>query len=128
MVDTLGMVVAAVVHSAGIQDRDGAKLVLKKMVGRFPRLKKILADGIYNGGIAEWAKEVGGWILEMVRSVPEGEKRVQGAEVAVDRGADVRLAGPVPSAEQGLRADRGVERVVDLLGHDSFDAPTLDPA
>ena len=60
------MVVAAVVHSAGIQDRDGAKLVLKKMVGRFPRLKKILADGIYNGGIAEWAKEVGGWILELV--------------------------------------------------------------
>jgi putative transposase len=66
VVDTLGMVVSAVVHSAGIQDRDGAKLVLKKMVGRFPRLKKILADGIYNGGIAEWAKEVGGWIFELV--------------------------------------------------------------
>jgi putative transposase len=66
VVDTLGMVVSAVVHSAGIQDRDGAKLVLRKMVGRFPRLKKILADGIYNGGIAEWAKEVGGWILEVV--------------------------------------------------------------
>ena len=74
VVDTLGMVVAAAVHSAGIQDRDGAKLVLKKMVGRFPRLKKILADGIYNGGIAEWAKEVGGWILEMVVR-PEGETR-----------------------------------------------------
>src|SRR3954447_24958108 len=64
VVDTLGMVVAAVVHSAGIQDRDGAKLVLKKMVGRFPRLKKILADGIYNGGIAKWAKEIGGWVFE----------------------------------------------------------------
>ena len=73
VVDTLGMVVAAVVHSAGIQDRDGAKLVLKKMVGRFPRLKKILADGIYNGRIAEWAKEVGGWILELVVR-PEGER------------------------------------------------------
>ena len=43
VVDTLGMVVSAVVHSAGIQDRDGAKFVLGKMVGRFPRLKKILA-------------------------------------------------------------------------------------
>ena len=74
VVDTLGMVVAAVVHSAGIQDRDGAKLVLKKMVGRFPRLKKILADGIYNGGIAEWAKHVGGWILELVVR-PEGERK-----------------------------------------------------
>jgi putative transposase len=78
VVDTLGMVVAAVVHSAGIQDRDGAKLVLKKMVDRFPRLKKILADGIYNGDIADWAKEVGGWILELVvRSPdePEEEKK-----------------------------------------------------
>ena len=27
-----------VVHAANIQDRDGAKLVLSKMVGRFPRL------------------------------------------------------------------------------------------
>ena len=50
---------AAVVHSAGIQDRDGAKLVLKEMVDRFPRLKKILADGIYNGDIADWEKEHG---------------------------------------------------------------------
>jgi putative transposase len=73
VVDTLGLVVAAVVHSAGLQDRDGAKRVLSKMVGRFPRLEKILADGIYNGGIAEWAKEVGGWILELVVR-PEGEK------------------------------------------------------
>ena len=40
VVDTLGMVVAAVVHSAGIQDRDGAKPVLKKLVGRFPRLEE----------------------------------------------------------------------------------------
>jgi putative transposase len=74
VVDTLGMVVSAVVHSAGIQDRDGARFVLGKMVGHFPRLKKILADGIYNGGIAEWAKEVGGWILEVVaRPADEAE-------------------------------------------------------
>jgi putative transposase len=77
VVDTLGMVVSAVVHSAGLQDRDGAKLVLKKMVGRFPRLKKILADGIYNGGIAEWAKEVGGWILEVVAH-PKRERKKGG--------------------------------------------------
>ena len=76
VVDTLGLVVAAVVHSAGIQDRDGAKLVLKKMVNRFPRLKKILADGIYNGGIAEWAEEVGGWILELVVR-PEGQTKFE---------------------------------------------------
>jgi len=75
LVDTLGMLLSVVVHSAGIQDRDGARPVLKKMIGRFPRLEKILADGIYNGGIAEWAKAVGGWILErVVRDPDESEE------------------------------------------------------
>ena len=36
-----------------------------------PRLENVLTDGIYNGGIAEWAQEVGGWSLEMVVR-PEG--------------------------------------------------------
>ena len=76
VVDTLGMIVTAVVHSAGLQDRDGAKLVLKKMVNKFPRLKKILADGIYNGGMAEWAKEGGGGILELVVR-PEGQTKFE---------------------------------------------------
>src|SRR4051794_35898910 len=74
VVDTLGLVVAAVVHSAGIQDRDGAKLVLKKMVGRFPRLKKILADGIYNGGVSGGGQENGGWALPPGIPPPGGEK------------------------------------------------------
>jgi putative transposase len=74
VVDTLGLVVAAVVHSAGIPDRDGAKLVLKKLVGRFPRLEKILADGIDNGDIAGWAQENGGWIFELVVRPKEEDK------------------------------------------------------
>src|SRR3954471_10842553 len=42
IVDTLGLILAVVVHAADIQDRDGAKLVLGQIRGRFPRLKKIL--------------------------------------------------------------------------------------
>jgi putative transposase len=78
VVDTLGLVMAAAVHPADVQDRDGAKLVLKKLLGQFPRLKKILADGIYNGGIGEWAKDLGGWIWELVVRDPnesEEEKK-----------------------------------------------------
>jgi Transposase DDE domain len=37
-----------VVHSAAIQDRDGAGLVLDKIRRRFPRLELIWADGAYN--------------------------------------------------------------------------------
>ena len=72
VVDTLGMIMAVVVHAADIQDRDGARLVLAKIKGGFPRLTTILADAIYNGGIAGWARQFGGWVLQVV---PKPEKK-----------------------------------------------------
>ena len=38
VVDTQGLLLAVAVHPANIQDRDGAKLVLQRLLGRFPRL------------------------------------------------------------------------------------------
>jgi putative transposase len=49
----MGLVIAIVVHAANIQDRDGAKLVMARLLGWFPRLKLIWADG--------------GWVLEIVK-------------------------------------------------------------
>ena len=54
LVDTLGLLLQVVVHSAGSQDRDGARAVLAPLANRFSKLRKIWTDGIYNGGIAEW--------------------------------------------------------------------------
>ena len=71
MVDTLGLLLAVAVHPANIQDRDGAKLVLKGMVGQYPRLKVIWADGAYGGKLVQWAEETGGWSLELVRRPPQ---------------------------------------------------------
>ena len=48
MVDTEGLPLRVVVHSAGIQDRDGAALVLDKIRRRFPWLELVWADGGYN--------------------------------------------------------------------------------
>lgn len=48
LVDTLGLPMRVVVHSAGIQDRDGAGLVLDKIRHRFPWLELVWADGGYN--------------------------------------------------------------------------------
>lgn len=48
LVDTEGLPMRIVVHSAAIQDRDGADLVLDKIRGRFPWLELIWADGGYN--------------------------------------------------------------------------------
>ena len=58
---------AAEVHEANIQDRDGAKLVLRKLRKRYSRLKKIWADGGYAGKLIDWTKTLGGWVLEIVK-------------------------------------------------------------
>jgi putative transposase len=71
LVDTLGLVWAVVVHSAAIQDRDGAKMVLWQVRRYLPRLRLIWADGGYAGQLVTWVKQVGGWLLQVVRR-PEG--------------------------------------------------------
>jgi transposase len=48
LVDTEGLPIRVVVHSAGIQDRDGAALVLDKIHKSHPWLELVWADGGYN--------------------------------------------------------------------------------
>jgi putative transposase len=67
VVDTLGLLLRCVVHPANVQDRDGAQLVLKELAERFPRLRKVWADGGYAGQLVEQAKDWGKWVLEIVR-------------------------------------------------------------
>jgi putative transposase len=67
--DTMGFILAIVIHRADIQDRDGAKLVLKEMQYKYPLLKKVLADGGYRGTLIEWTLCVFGWTLEIVSKV-----------------------------------------------------------
>jgi putative transposase len=71
VVDTLGLILAVVVHAADIQDRDGAKLVLAKLVGHFPRLRVIWADGGYAGRLVDWVRTPGHWLLTIVRKSAE---------------------------------------------------------
>lgn len=63
----MGLLLAAVVHAADIQDRDGARLVISKLLGRFPRLSLIWADGGYRGQLADWVLSLSGWVLEIVQ-------------------------------------------------------------
>ena len=67
LVDTLGLIVKVVVHTADIQDRDGARLLLAKVQGGLPRLQKIWADGGYAGTLVTWVQETCHWILEIVK-------------------------------------------------------------
>jgi transposase len=49
LVDTLGLLLHAIVHPADIQDRDGGVLVLSTLFGMFPFLQGLFADGGYQG-------------------------------------------------------------------------------
>jgi len=48
LVDSEGLPLRVVVHSAAVQDRDGASLVLDKIRRRFPWLELVWADGGYD--------------------------------------------------------------------------------
>jgi len=60
LVDTLGLLLCVVVHAANLQDRDGAKLVLDKAQGLFPKLRLLWADGGYAGPLITWVALVCG--------------------------------------------------------------------
>lgn len=63
----MGLLLAVVVHPADMQDRDGAKLVVSKLLGRFPRLRVIWADAGYAGQLVDWVLATTGWLLEIVK-------------------------------------------------------------
>jgi len=67
MVDVLGLLLVIVVHTANIQDRDGAKLVFSKAKRRFPRLRLIWADGGYAGKLVDYVRRLYRWILQIVK-------------------------------------------------------------
>ena len=67
-VDTQGNLLAVVVHSAGIQDRVAARAVLIRLFCRFKGIVKIFADGGYTGTLVDWAKEMFGYTVEIVKT------------------------------------------------------------
>ena len=67
LVDTMGLLLFAMVLTANIQDRDGAKLLFGKIKERFPRLALVWADGGYAGKLVNWVKQFCHWVLEIVK-------------------------------------------------------------
>ena len=68
LTDTDGNLVNAVVHTADIQDRDGAPLVLAEIIKRFPWIRHVFADGGYAGDkLRDALRRIGKWTLEIVK-------------------------------------------------------------
>jgi transposase len=51
LVDTMGLLLHAIVHSVGIRDRDGGIFLLATLLGQFPFLEKLFTDSAYQGSI-----------------------------------------------------------------------------
>jgi putative transposase len=66
LVDTLGLLLVIVVTAASVQERDGARLVFKRMGGICKNLRLIWVDGAYRGKLIEWVAENLRFILQSV--------------------------------------------------------------
>lgn len=71
LVDTQGLLLAVKVHSAGIVDRGGARLLLEALPRPFPRVSHLFADKGYTGPLLDWIAEHLHWTTEIVPSLSE---------------------------------------------------------
>ena len=77
LVDTMGLLLNVVVHSAAIQDREGSILVFERIKKSFSRLKLIWADAGYRGDLVTMTKVLYRRTLEVVTRDEKGFKVVR---------------------------------------------------
>ena len=83
LVDTLGLLLHAIVHPADIQDRDGGVLVMATLFGMFPFLKTLFADGGYQG--PQFAKALAKVLPHLDVEIVKRSDRVSGFVVLPKR-------------------------------------------
>ncbi len=79
LVDTLGLLLHAIVHPADIQDRDGGVLVLSTLFGAYPFLLKLFADAAYQG--PQFAQAVAKHLPELAVEIVKRSDKAKGFEV-----------------------------------------------
>ena len=108
LVDTLGLILGAVVTPASCPERDGAQQVLQRVGGWFPRLRKLWVDGGYTGeAFAQWVRAH--W-PKLAVEVVKRSAAAQGFQAMPHRWSGrthVWLAHAPSPTRAGLRAHRG---------------------
>jgi transposase len=69
VVDTTGLLLIVLVTTAGVQDRDAARLLLWALRNAFPTIRKVWADGGYSGQLVVWAMATLGLAVDVVRKL-----------------------------------------------------------
>lgn len=67
----MGLLLSVVVHSAAIQDRDGAKWLFVQAAAVFPTISVVWADGGYAGKLIGWLAQWCGWTLKIARRLTD---------------------------------------------------------
>ena len=70
----MGLLLAVVVHPAGIQSRVGVRALLVRPFLRFECLKTVFVDGGYSDRLINWALSLFGWNMQGIKpnSAPTG--------------------------------------------------------
>ena len=104
LVDTLGLVLHALVTAADVQDRDGGVLLLSTLFGQFPFLRKLFADSAYAGPVFHDGAANSRCRSLVVEIVKRADRRqgLRRRTQALDRRAHHCLAQSLPPARQGL--------------------------
>jgi transposase len=76
VVDTMGLLLAVIITTASVQDRDGARRVLDRLRVTMPSIVLVWADGGYAGKLLDWATRRLRLTVEIVRK-PLGIKTFQ---------------------------------------------------
>ena len=79
MLDTLGLLLHAIVHPADVQDRDGGVLLLSTLFGMYPFLLKLFADAAYQG--PQFANAVATRLPQLAVEIVKRSDQAKGFEV-----------------------------------------------
>ena len=87
LVDTLGLLLWVTVLPANVQDRDGARHLLRAFFGQTPRpkVKHLWADGGYVGALLDWARQAWRCTVEIVKRTDRHTFRVLPRRWVVER-------------------------------------------
>lgn len=85
IVDTLGLVLAIVIQSASVQDRNGAAAVIGKMLQSYRQVTILFADGGYRGKLIAWVKTRFKIALQIVKREEKHNFRVLPKRWIVER-------------------------------------------
>ena len=102
LVDTVGLLLHAVVHPADVQDRNGGILVMATLFGMYPFLQKLFADAGYQG--PEFSTALAKVRPHLTVEIVKRSDRTNGFVVCQNAGSSnaACLAQSMSEARQGL--------------------------